>query len=1128
MKSSFVFSFTIFFSILAFASEEPQVKGLLKDVRMTTDSEEKNQEKAIAGELLISKAEDSAIKALEKILVKRKGTVEESGLQLRLAELYIRKAKTGRFFDLYRSTLQAGKDEAVKSNPTIMSSAKPFLLKAVGILSTIEKRDPQFSEMPTVLFNIAFASQAIDDQPRAQESYSKIINKFPSSSYVPDSYLSLGEMAYNRGEFQKSVDFFDKLKNFINSKAYPYGMYKAAWAAYNLKRNDEAIQRLMLIVKNNDNALNEQNRHNLRREALRDLVLFTAETMNADDLNPFFKKICNDEEYAEMMILAAKLYASHSRHKDLIVMMNAFTGSTTSKPLQKAEALNFIVEAHENLKQRKEVIATLQRYPDICAKDLSEDRQCYKHFRHAATEISSKWWEIWEKNKTHKEFSELTEKALEVVLSDDQNRAEDAKIRLSYADLLFQQEKFERASDQYSKVSRYEKLEPNLRQEAAYSSLISIDKLMATESLHKDSKTLSSKQIDRYTTQLDLTKYYVANFSDQKYFEEVLFKKGFLEYQLKYFEESLKTLQLSLQKSKKQELRQQAQDLTLDILNIDKKYVEIKREIQSFLKEKNSLNRTEQLKTWLEEAEFADLNERTKDTESKITQLESFISEFPQSKLARKAKLLLIPLYFEKKEDLKAAEIIYAMKDSTDLTDKEKLLKLASESFLLGGSHEKTYELLKAVDISAGCEYLGLLKEKARAKGCYLGIVDSPIKGFKEKSLKFLFTQLPADDKDLLRISKQVENQGIEPWATEIQVNKARVLLRDQNYTAAFDLARKVMNKEIPQSTKAKARLIQAQVLESELRAQSVKTRADRLAAVLALKTEKLDKAHTAYFSTSKMTDDSDILREAFSGIQRCYNDYISSIEQMPVPQGISDEENAALKTELAKLIEPMKQKRNENQVRLKDLGGPSLIAIDLQEEWTQRIDYSNLKFSSPKTQFESSVRSNVLKLLSHGQLELADLVLSRAEKVFDPSSGSANKSLQWIYELMILQKASVNDLDKVSEIFDKKFFEKNSKDEIEIARALSLSQKGKYGEFLKIFSNFSKEFIYNYRLEGQHINSARLSGDKKLATQLIESYSTLAAKNKHAERLLKLKMSREQLQADVAGKDTGDKTKSN
>lgn len=215
-----------FFTLHAEAKQQPQ-KGLLPEVLLDSSDEKQNQKKATQSEVLISRTEARAIKALEGIIKKRKGSPEEASLLDRLAELYMRRAKSGRFFDLFRN-----QEGPVKFAPPEVTSqtALESLKKAISIYSQIEKSFPQYNELDSVLFNYAFASQQTKDLKNAERAYTVLIEKFPKSLMAADAFLALGEMAYEQQRFSLAIERFKKIEDYPKSKVFSYGLYKLAWA----------------------------------------------------------------------------------------------------------------------------------------------------------------------------------------------------------------------------------------------------------------------------------------------------------------------------------------------------------------------------------------------------------------------------------------------------------------------------------------------------------------------------------------------------------------------------------------------------------------------------------------------------------------------------------------------------------------------------------------------------------------------------------------------------------------------------------------------------------------------------------------------------------------------------------
>jgi hypothetical protein len=107
---------------------------------------------------------------------------------------------------------------------------------------------------------------------------------------------------------------------------------------------------------------------------------------------------------------------------------------------------------------------------------------------------------------------------------------------------------------------------------------------------------------------------------------------------------------------------------------------------------------------------------------------------------------------------------------------------------------------------------------------------------------------------------------------------------------------------------KARLRLIQAKVLEQEFLKQSVKSRAEKVATVLAIKTEKLQKAQEALQGTIKYGDP-DVSLDAFERLYNCYAHYVKALKEMPTPTGLSKEDAEAFRNEITNLVVPLEEK---------------------------------------------------------------------------------------------------------------------------------------------------------------------------------------------------------------------------
>ncbi|HAG92152.1 MAG TPA: hypothetical protein DCL41_09780, partial [Bdellovibrionales bacterium] len=108
MAKKFQVTLILFLSLssVAFAKDakNPKVDPLLKNLQFVEGDERGNELKALKTELLVSHSEEKAIEQAAKLAKKHRGTALEPDLLFRLAELYMRKAKSDRFFEIHRES----------------------------------------------------------------------------------------------------------------------------------------------------------------------------------------------------------------------------------------------------------------------------------------------------------------------------------------------------------------------------------------------------------------------------------------------------------------------------------------------------------------------------------------------------------------------------------------------------------------------------------------------------------------------------------------------------------------------------------------------------------------------------------------------------------------------------------------------------------------------------------------------------------------------------------------------------------------------------------------------------------------------------------------------------------------
>lgn len=922
-------------------------KGLIPELQIRPGDEDENQNKAVQSEVLITKTENQAINVLMGIIKKRKGSDQEPDLWYRLAELYMRRAKSGRFFDLYRTS-----SGAVRFAPSEVSgeSARQSLQKAVQVYTKIEKEFPRFSEMDAVLFNNAFASQQLGMKSNAEALYLKVVGKYPRSILVPDSQLALGEMKYEAGKFSAALEHFLAIEKFPNSRVYSYGMYKSAWTYYNMRQNEDAVQKLTQVIKYHDpkSENGAKVNHNLRAEALRDLAIFFGDSYSADKAYSFFQKITNDDELGESLVNLGKLYLSHSRQKEMNIFLNEYIKKQEDAPNRlKAELL--LVEANEQLRDRKEVIRHLTDIAAACQPKSDwvknntaiVDQTCNYDVSKVNLEIAKKWWDVWLKNKANKEMASLTEQAFKIHLDKEDPKKPDTKSRYAYAELLFQLAKYREASVQYEIVAKLTD-DTKIKHDSDYGALVSLEKARDVKKEDKDAENI-----------VRLANVYLQKNPKGEFVTQVKFKIGFEAYNADNDKEAEKWLVPLAKDTKAGEFKRKSEDLVLDIMNQRKDYAALQSFSKEIGKQTTDAKRKQDLTKIQQEAQYAEIQDFAKSGE-KTTAAEKLFGFYKENKSAPLAKDSLwqaLSLYYSAGRLIDGADLalVYA-KDFPE--DKRSLdaLKEAAGHYSESGFLEKSAEVLQILAVKdskdsekyleAASELYLLEGDKKQGRQTLQKLLVGKTQSQQAKIYTKILQTMKGEEssKEYQQLETKIAGFGVEPYASELRFRRVDALFKANKWPEAFKASMSLVGADgISEDVRAKARLIQAQILEKEFVETRTKTTVDRLALVLSIKTEKLDKAQTAFLSAAKIAKDPNIKFEALQGLGRIYTNYVDTVGHPELKGELSAEDKNALYAELGRLTGPILDKKIDIEKQLKKL------AKDFNTAGTQVVQYEDL-----------------------------------------------------------------------------------------------------------------------------------------------------------------------------------------
>lgn len=933
LKFTLVCSF-IFSSAMAEEKNE-YMNDVFDDLKRVQGDEKANEINALKAELLIRRSEKKAMKQINKLLRQYKGSGMEAGLLFRKAELFMRKSKTARFFEVSRESATV-----VKLAPKVVKkeSAKRNILEAINIYDQIQRKHPHFRDMDLVLFNNGFARQQIGKNDIAKKLYAKIINEYQDSPLVPDAHLAMGEILFDEKKFSEARRAYENIKKYPSARVYPYGRYKLAWALYNLEKFETALLELEAVVaySNKVEANEDDNRLSLKTEALRDMVLFYSEHKPAAGAVDYFVAQAGEEEAGQYVLRLSRIYNRHSKNKEEVIALNQLIAQL---PLTKfvPKAHLYLIEGYEHRKLRNKVVSELVALNNLCSDNSSWNKKfielaekakqskqefefpkCQQSLNIVAANMAVKWHKIWKLNKHKDQLGLNAEKAYEIYLSRNLKSKKAIKMRNLYADLLFLRTKYDLASDQYFIVAQ-NATDKNIIHDTSYSSIFSLQKAVGD-------KKWNQKQELRY---VELASFYILKNPKGKFIEAVEFKRAFIIFDNKRYAEAAPLLKDLGQKYRLKEQGVKAQDLYLEILNMNKDFVGIKEYTSLLLSWKPKGKRKDTLTKLYQESYFASIQQQEKSNSSAaLEEYLKFAKANMDSPLADKSWWNAVQLAKKENDLVRVANLSYdlykkfpksnfkleALKLSTQVYEKTGRLQEASE-VLVKLSKEDPKNAATWNKLAADFQYI--TGNTKNALSFYSKILEKANSKDKRWALRKLIEHEKAYEPKSSKYKSLSMNYNLQPEASFYLAELSEQQFDKKQYSAAFKNASKVIGMKGQSSNfaKARARYVQALVLEKEFKQQSVKSsRPDKIAIVLAIKTEKLEKAQKA-FNSAAQYGDAEVAVKSFRRLATCYGHYSKALRSMRLPDNIPKEDAQAFYNELESLAIPMEEREVDTLV---------------------------------------------------------------------------------------------------------------------------------------------------------------------------------------------------------------------
>lgn len=198
-------------------------------------------------------ARRNAIARFEQVLAENPNTGLAAGILFRLANLYFEEAHDRYLGAWDRYEFEAEQLVSQGATDVVPEEPRHNYARSIELLDQVLKGYPGYEQRDEVRYLMAYCLQEQNDDDRALIIYEEMIKETPDSAKVPEAYVRMGEIYFNRDQYERAIERYQHLLKFDDSKFYDKALYKLGWCYYKLSDYTNAVKyfsEVLLFYKN--------------------------------------------------------------------------------------------------------------------------------------------------------------------------------------------------------------------------------------------------------------------------------------------------------------------------------------------------------------------------------------------------------------------------------------------------------------------------------------------------------------------------------------------------------------------------------------------------------------------------------------------------------------------------------------------------------------------------------------------------------------------------------------------------------------------------------------------------------------------------------------------------------------
>ncbi len=547
---------------------------------------------------------------IRRFITSARDEAQKAELNLRLAALFREDYTAGlaKSQVKYDKDLKACEAKKCKVQPKLDNSeALGSLAKARAIYRDLVQRYTRHPRRDEMLFFLAQSSLDMGKTEEGMAFFKRLANETPNSRYVFDSLVQLGDHHFDHNQFAQAEPYYDKI---IGKKYRPllsYSVYKKAWCAYNQQRPSQALQHFKWVIQNEDTEdTTTGNPIRIKNEALKDVALPFVDLKMVQEAVAFFEAQ-GEPHHRRGIESMAGLYREGGNYKNgnyLYEQLLALDPNHAKNPTYDLQ----IVESYRLMGDTAKAVERLfARFPgylensnwyELNSTTPATITEAKTGFEELARKFAFQLHADGQKTKNENLYAsarKLYAKYLEYF----PNTAHSAKVRFFLAEILYKQNDYLAASDQYYAVYKAPSA-GDLKLDSIRYSLNALDREINTARRKAGLKEISSKSTAKLkeaddvvleavpfseaeTKFIEISKEYLAKYADQKDAPQVLYMQAYLQYTHHELINAYKSFWQIVTRYPKHDTAYGSAYLILDVLNRRKEFPKLIAACKKFL-----------------------------------------------------------------------------------------------------------------------------------------------------------------------------------------------------------------------------------------------------------------------------------------------------------------------------------------------------------------------------------------------------------------------------------------------------------------------------------------------------------------------------------------------------------------